>query len=60
MLNLCYILAPYNQGAEVTDYTYSGDEETLAKLVFHHGAAVTSVKADRPFQEYRGIFRGLH
>ena len=48
----CSVSAPYIQGAEVTDYyyTYSGDEETLAKLVFQHGAAVTSVKADGPFQ----------
>ena len=52
ILLLRCVSAPYNQGAQVSDYyyTYSGDEETLAKLVFQHGAAVTSVKADGPFQ----------
>ena len=54
-------LPPYSQGAQVTDYyyTYSGDEETLAKLVFQHGAVVTSVNADGPFQSYGGgVFSG--
>merc|ERR1719192_2080353 len=54
-------LATYNQGAAVTDYyyTYSGDEATLMKLVAEHGAAVTSVNADGPFQDYGGgVFAG--
>merc|ERR1712106_394474 len=36
-------LAGYNQGAKVTDFSYSykGDEETLKKLVYEHGAVVT-------------------
>ena len=57
----CPDLPPYSQGAEVTDYyyTYSGDEQTLAKLVFQHGAVVTSVNADGPFQSYGGgVFGG--
>merc|ERR1719320_76481 len=35
------------------------DEETLKKLVHEHGAVVTAVKAEGPFQEYSGgIFVG--
>jgi len=51
----------YNQGAKVTEsyYTYKGDEETLKKLVYKHGAVVTAVKAAGPFQDYAGgIFAG--
>merc|ERR1719312_496213 len=54
-------LKAYNQGAKVTDsyYSYKGDEETLKKLVHEHGAVVTAVKAEGPFQEYSGgIFAG--
>merc|ERR1712123_303571 len=54
-------LTGYNQGAKVTDfyYTYKGDEEALKKLVYEHGAVVTSVKAAGPFQSYAGgIFAG--
>jgi len=51
----------YNQGAGVSDYyyTYSGDEETMKKLVAQHGAVVTSVNADGEFQNYGGgVFAG--
>merc|ERR1719266_2471713 len=54
-------LKAYNQGAKVTDsyYSYKGDEETLKKLVHEHGAVVTAVKAEGPFQDYSGgIFAG--
>jgi len=54
-------LEGYNQGAKVTEsyYTYKGDEETLKKLVYKHGAVVTAVKAAGPFQDYAGgIFAG--
>jgi len=54
-------LKAYNQGAKVTDsfYSYRGDEETLKKLVFKHGAVTTSVAAVGPFQDYSGgIFAG--
>ena len=54
-------LKGYNQGAKVTDfyYSYNGDEETLKKLVYEHGAVVTAVKAAGPFQSYAGgIFAG--
>jgi len=54
-------LEGYNQGAKVTDasYTYFGDEETLKKLVYEHGAVSTSVQSKGPFQEYKGgIFAG--
>merc|ERR1711973_837429 len=49
-------LPVFNQGAGVTDYyyTYSGDEETMKALVAQHGAVVTSVNADGPFQNYAG------
>ena len=40
-------------------YTYSGDEETMKKLVAQHGAVVTSVNADGEFQNYGGgVFAG--
>ena len=40
-------------------YTYSGDEDTLKGLVAQHGAVVTSVNADGPFQDYAGgVFAG--
>jgi len=51
----------YNQGAQITNsyYTFQGNEELLKKLVYEHGAVVTTVKADGPFQEYKGgIFAG--
>jgi len=54
-------LPVFNQGAGVTDYyyTYNGDEETMKALVAQHGAVVTSVNADGPFQNYAGgIFAG--
>merc|ERR550532_760141 len=57
----CPNLPFYNQGARVSDYyyTYNGDEETLKSLVARHGAVVTSVNADGPFQDYGGgIFAG--
>ena len=57
----CPALPSYNQGAGVSDYyyTYNGDEQTLAGLVAKHGAVVTSVNADGPFQDYAGgIFAG--
>jgi len=54
-------LKPYNQGARITGtcYTYSGDEETMKKLVYEHGAVVTSLRSAGPFQNYKGgIFAG--
>lgn len=58
-------LKPHNQGAKVTGeyHTWSGDEETLKRLVYEHGAVGTSVFAsDGPLvsiQKYAGgIFSG--
>ena len=47
---------PFNQGAKVTDYRYTdrGDEETLKKLVYKHGAVIISILADGYFTQYGG------
>ena len=47
---------PYRLGARVTDYSYTrhGDEETMKKLVYEHGAVVTGVCADSTFSYYGG------
>ena len=46
----------YNQGVKVSGsyYTYSGDEETMKKLVYANGAVGTGVNADTGFGEYSG------
>lgn len=54
-------LDAYKRGAKVTRalYTYGGDEELLKEVVAMKGAAVTSVSAYGPMQEYSGgIFSG--
>ena len=56
-----YDLKPHNQGARVTktSYTQRGNEETLKRLVYEHGAVVTGVYSTGPFQRYAGgIFQG--
>merc|ERR1712123_446348 len=49
-------LKPYNQGAMVSDhfYTYSGDEETLKKMVYDKGAVNVGVDANQAFLSYSG------
>merc|ERR1712002_104048 len=54
-------LEMFNQGAEISGYyyTYRGNEETLKRLVYEHGAVVVGVRARGPFQRYKGgIFSG--
>jgi len=51
----------YNQGVRINGsyYTYRGDEDTLKKMVYEHGAVVATVKAKGPFGRYGGgIFSG--
>merc|ERR1711973_269230 len=51
----------YNQGARISGsyYTYQGDEELMKKLVYEHGAVVSTIKSEGPFQDYKGgIFAG--
>merc|ERR1711937_567078 len=38
----------YNQGVRISnyEYTYNGDEDTLKKMVYEHGAVVATVKAE--------------
>jgi len=54
-------LPSYDRGAKVTQaaYTYRGSEDLLKSVVFKHGAAVASVSAYGPMQDYDGgIFSG--
>merc|ERR1711892_307993 len=54
-------ISPYNQGASVTKawFTKKGDEETLKRLVYEHGAVTTGVQSRGGFQRYGGgIFQG--
>jgi len=54
-------LPVYNQGARISGsyFTYRGDEELMKKLVYEHGAVVSTVKSAGPFQDYEGgIFAG--
>merc|ERR1711973_51076 len=54
-------LPVYNQGARITGsyYTYSGDEELMKQLVYQHGAVISTIKSQGPFQDYKGgIFAG--
>jgi len=52
---------PFSQGAVLNNYfvTGSGDEETLKRLVYEHGAVLTTIKAHSGFANYRGgIYEG--
>jgi len=54
-------LPTYSQGAKVTGvyFTYRGDEETMKKMVYQHGAVVTTVKSKGEFEDYAGgVFAG--
>jgi len=54
-------LESYNQGVKLSGnyYTYSGDEETMKKLLYTHGAVGTAVKAAGEFSNYGGgVFAG--
>jgi len=46
----------FYQGAKISDmyYTWSGDEETMARLVAEHGAVMTAVGVNSGFSSYSG------
>merc|ERR550539_1375906 len=51
----------FYQGAKISDmyYTWSGDEETMARLVAEHGAVMTAVGVNSQFGQYSGgVFAG--
>merc|ERR550539_272208 len=54
-------LPVYNQGVRISGvhYTYQGDEELMKRMVYEHGAVVSGVKSEGPFQSYGGgVFAG--
>jgi len=47
---------PFNQGAQIDDtyYTHRGDENTLKRLVYEHGAVIIALNADSGFSYFGG------
>jgi len=57
----CQQYDPYFQGVSLTGgyWTRDADEDTMRKLVYEHGAVITSIDASQPWSQYKGgVFSG--